>query len=79
MQLRPFLGIALSLAAGATTGAAFGIYQVERTVERMLSQYGWVCGTGLYLPVFIWAIVFAGLSMALYLAFRDRRIGNEPS
>ena len=72
MHTRSLLNALLSVALGAAVGACVGVYQVERSVERMLERHGWVCGTGLYIPVYLWSFVFTCLSLSLYFAVRDR-------
>ena len=44
---------------GAGGGFAFGWYQVMRDIAYMREHWGWVCGTGLESPLFVWTPIGA--------------------
>ncbi len=42
---------------GAAAGFAYGWYSVELAIAHMRAHWGWVCGTGLEIPLYFWTSV----------------------
>ncbi len=40
--------------AGAIAGYFYAKHSVAETVAHMRAQWGWVCGTGLDIPFYLW-------------------------
>jgi hypothetical protein len=46
-------------------GWAYGSYQVEQSIIAMQRDWGWVCGTGLYAPIYFLATFGAAFGFCL--------------
>jgi hypothetical protein len=62
----------VSAAIGAIVGASYGEHRVTLAIAAMKAKWGWVCGTGLHIPVYFWTIV--GALLGAFLGLQIRRI-----
>ena len=60
---------------GAISGYLYARHSIALAVAHMRTTWGWVCGTGLEIPLYFWTPVgaFAGIMLGI---FTSRPIGR---
>lgn len=71
-----FLAILLGMIGGAGVGYAYAWYRIELSIARMREQSGWVCRTGIDMPLYFWTPIgaIAGMAAAIFVVVVIRHV-----